>query len=407
MKQRQNAPVNHAEREPLQAAALSSAASVRSESFGASTEANNSPRQLAQGALMTQLMAGPSPASTAPAAAAGPGATVQLKGRIDLSKIDDEEKRKRIEVLIKQAREQRIADKQVARQTWLPDRHKDQADTMDSAYNSSMEAARKKYGLTIRGLKEKEGLSDEQYLDGERYYGAEEDGVFKRPDNGKHYVKGHNGVFMSRFVRRELNQYDIAALGPDDARKDLSSTGISTHSQVDIGRKKPRLYGDGGKLGQDLGTPEREFLQQSYGGGGNQFAFSHTATQHPILSNDHLNFGVKGRKDTNTTPHARIVTDLSKLNPEHRRAQWAMAPEEEGGHIIRRPETDFDEEWMKARRSKVIQSGYRNKEVLSSTIPAEAVVAIENGWETGDYTGGVSAAGQWFGGIKKDKEKGI
>ncbi|MBY0237174.1 MAG: hypothetical protein K2W93_19505 [Burkholderiaceae bacterium] len=405
---------------------------------------------------MTQLMAGQPPAGTAPVASAGPGATVQLKGRIDLSKIEDEEKRKRIEALIKQAREQRIADKQVARQTWLPDRHKDQADIMDNAYNSSMEAARKQYGMTIRGLKEKEGLSDEQYLDGERYYGAEKDGVFKRPDNGKEYVKGHNGVFMSRFVRRELNEHDLSAFTqePDmtevrrrapalnlgDISGSLSPTGASEHSETYGDRKKrardeikevperPRVKGRKAKPGVKaikakpyrpgsplvpakpgvaFNTDDREFLQQSLGGGGNQFAFSHTATQHPILSNDHLNFGVKGAKDSDLTSHARIVTDLSKVDQVHRRAQWAMAPEAEGGHIIRRPESDFSEQWMKGRRSKVIQSGYRNKEVLSSTIPAEAVVALENGWETGDYTGGVSAAGQWFGGIKKDKEKVI
>ncbi|ALT76849.1 hypothetical protein [Paucibacter sp. KCTC 42545] len=409
MKQRQNAPASHAEREPLQAAALSSAASVQSDSFGASTEANISPRQLAQGALMTQLMRSVAPPAAPQTGPAGAG-VVQRKGRVDLSKIEDEDKRKRIAEQIRVARELRISEKQTTRMNWLPsrvttglseDQIKAQADLSDDSYNSGMEAARKKYGQTLKGIRDEHGLNAEQYLDGERYYGVETNGVFKRPgDDGKEYVKGHNDTFMPRYIRRELNQFDIAKI---DGNKDLLPTGASHH-------------GDGGKFGEKKatdplhGTPftktDREFLQQSFGGGTNQIAFSHTASKHPILSNAHDNFGAP-KPGEELQPHGRIVTDLSKVDQSDRFAQWTLAPEDQGGHKIRRPESDFPATWM-GRRKKVIRSGYRNMEVLTSTVPSNSIVARENTWETGNpLLGGVSNAGQWFSGVKKDKEKKV
>lgn len=356
---------------------------------GAATAFDASPRQLQQGQHLAQLRAGhgvaPSPA--------------QRKGRVALDKIDDLEKKKRLEKAVATARDERIAAKQQARLTWL----KTADGSNDDDYNAAMEKARGDYGRKLWDLKLSEGLTAEQFPTGRDYYGTESGGIFKRPDNGKEYVEDANGVFVPRHVRRELNKFDLPKI---EGGQGLGPTGHDVH-----GKKVPkgRSYGDKTKKGQPLSVADREFLQQSLGGGENQFAISHTATHYPILSNDHLNFGVPGKKDLRTDPHGRIATDLSKIAKTDRRAQWAMAPEDQGGHKIRRKaDTSFPEGWMAPRRDKVVMSGYRNMEVVTGTVPQDSVVGRDADWETDDATGtGLSPAGEWYRALRRDKEKKV
>jgi len=331
-----------------------------------------------------------------PAAPLRAAEVAQLKGRVALDKIESPEKRKALEEEIAKAREARIAAKQQARAAWLghPDGSK------DDEYNAAMEKARGDYGKVLWSIKTREGLTAEQFPTGRDYYGTEGGGVFKRSDNGKEYVEDANGVFMPRHVRRELNKFDLPKV---QGGLGLTSTGQAVHGKnVDSGRK----YGDTAKTGTALNVADREFLQQSWGGGANQFAFSHTATHYPILSNDHHNFGAVGAKDLVTDPHGRITTDLSKIAKTERHAQWKLAPEDQGGHKIRRGAESFTEPWMANRRDKVITSGYRNMEVVTSGVPNDSVVETQLGWEAADASGkSLSPAGEWFRGVRRSKEK--
>lgn len=354
---------------------------------GAATAFDASPRQLQQGRHLAQLRADPG-------AAPGP---VQRKGRVALDKITDVEKKKRLEEAIAKARDERIAAKQQARLAWLGT-----ADgSKDDDYNTAMEQARGDYGRKLWDLKSSEGLTAEQFPTGRDYYGTESGGVFKRPDNGKEYVEDANGVFVPRHVRRELNKFDLPKI---QGGQGLASTGQAVHGKVGTGRK----YGDTTKTGTALSVSDREFLQQSWGGGGNQFAISHTATHYPILSNDHHNFGAVGPKDNVTDAHGRIATDLSKIAKTERQAQWKLAPENQGGHKIRRGAESFTEPWMANRRDKVTMSGYRNMEVVTSGVPQNSVADTQLGWEAADTTGkGLSPAGDWLKALRRDKEKKV
>jgi hypothetical protein len=381
---RQRPLPDHARSNGPQPASLSASTSA-----GASTaEFGDSPRQLQQGRQLAQLRA---PAASSPAAG-----VVQRKGRVALDKIESPEKRKALEEEIAKAREARIAAKQQARLTWLG--HPDGA--KDDEYNAAMEKARGDYGKTLWSIKTREGLTAEQFPTGRDYYGTESGGVFKRPDNGKEYVEGANGTFMPRHVRRELNKFDLPKI---EGGSGLTPTGHDVHGKK---VRDGRSYGDNTKKGQPLNVADREFLQQSLGGGANQFAFSHTATHYPILSNDHMNFGVPGKNDTLADPHGRIVSDMSKVPKDDRRAQWKLAPEEEGGHKIRRTADSFPDAWMGKRSDKVIMSGYRNMEVVTSTVPQASVAETQMGWEAADTSGkGLSPAGEWFRDFRRKTEK--
>jgi hypothetical protein len=355
---------------------------------GAANAFDGSPRQLQQSWHLAQLQVSHS-------IALGPA---QRKGRVALDKIEDPEKKKRLEEAIAKARDERIAAKQQARLAWLGT-----ADgSKDDDYNTAIEKARGDYGRKLWELKSTEGLKAEQFPTGRDYYGTESGGIFKRPDNGKEYVEDANGVFVPRHVRRELNKFDLPKI---QGGLGLASTGQSVHGKnVDTGRK----YGDTAKTGTALNVADREFLQQSWGGGANQFAISHTATHYPILSNDHHNFGAVGPKDQVTDAHGRIATDLSKIAKTERHAQWKLAPEDQGGHKIRRGAESFTEPWMANRRDKVVTSGYRNAEVVTSGVPQNSVADTQLGWEATDATGkGLSPAGEWYRALRRDKEKKV
>lgn len=344
-----------------------------------------SPRQQQQDAHLAQLKGTGASASMVGIA--------QLKGRVALDKIESPEKRRELEEEIAKARETRITAKHQARVAWLG--HPDGA--KDDEYNDAMEKARGDYGKTLWAIKIRKGLTAEQFPTGRDYYGTESGGVFKRPDNGKEYVEDANGVFMPRYVRRELNKFDLPKIKAGDG---LTPTGARTH-----GGKYGDSKNKAGKLNQPLDVADREFLQQSWGGGANQFAFSHTATHYPILSNDHHNFGAVGTKDLATDAHGRIVTDLSKIAKTERHTQWKLEEEDRGGHKIRRGAESFTEPWMKKRRDKVIRSGYRNMEVVTSGVPNAAVAKRQKGWEAQDASGkGHSAAGEWFKAFRKERE---
>ena len=344
----------------------------------------DSPRQRQQGEHLAQLQ------RTAPAAG-----VVQRKGRVALDKIEGAEKRAALSREIAEARDARIAAKQEARVAWLaqPD------GTKDDEYNAAMEKARGHYGNVLWNIKLREGLTAEQFPTGSDYYGPSSGGVSKRPDNGKEYVADANGVFAPRHVRRELNKFDLPKVEGDGG---LAPTGLGTHQKG---------YGDhkvSGRKGQAFNAADREFLQQSVGGGANQFAFSHAATHYPILSNDHLNFGKPSAKHPESDAHGRIVTDLSQIAQGERHAQWALAPEDQGGHKIRRNETDFAADWMHRRRDKVVTSGYRNMEVITGTVPKASIVDTQLGWEADDASGkGLSPAGERFRELRRQKEKKV
>lgn len=323
---------------------------------------------------------------------------IQRKARIELDKIDDPEQKERVRLAIEAARKTRRDEKQQARLAWLP-RDADTRDygDKDTLYNTAMAAARQKYGLTISALKDSEKLGNAQYKSGSDYYGENiGGGVFKRPE-GKEYVQDAKGVFIPRYVRRELSAADIDVVRDGG---DLEPTGASTHGSKagiwDVGSKK--------RKGEDLSSDDREFLQQSMGGGHNQFAFSHTASKHPILSNKHFSFG-KPEPGKEEEEHGRSITDMSLIGQQERRAQWTLAPEAEGGHKISRPISDFTMDWVTdARKRKVVSSGYRNMEVVTGSVPKDAIVAQQGDWEAGDYDLGVSNAGQWFDKVRKKKE---
>jgi hypothetical protein len=366
-----------------------------SASAGAASVYGDSPRLLEQGEHVAHLRSGEA------------GEVAQLKGRVAWNEIKDEEKREALKKEVEAAREARIAAKEKARKAWLKD------GGQDDEYNAAMEKARGDYGRALLDIKQRAGLSEDQFVTGRDYYGTEKDGIFTQPDTGKQYVQDANGVFIRRYARRELNKFDLPRL---EAGEGLAPTGHSVHGKGKVPvvvsdsdgdtdtatarpKKKPKARSFGDKARQDtpLSVKDREFLQQSLGGGENQFAFSHTSTGYPILSNDHKNFGKPGVNDKQSDPHGRIVTDLSKIPREDRFAQWTLADEAQGGHKIRREASSFPEAWMHKRRDKVTTSGYRNMEVVTSTVPQASVAELQYGWEEDDRSGrGLSPAGEWY-----------
>lgn len=310
---------------------------------------------------------------------------VQKKGRIDTSKIvapsanriDYENLKKRTEEKIQILRAERKSAKIEATQEWAASQGKD--DNRDEKYNATIADIRKRYeeGILAINKRLKElGISD-AYISGEGYYGTPTTAhgkVYKRADNGKEYVKDMRGTFVPRYVRRELNRND-------KVDSDIVPTGLSTYGEILDKGKVPDI--EGHDPTHKLSWEHREFLQQSRGGGGNQFAFSHTSTKRPILSNDHKSFG--------THPNGAILTDLSQLDSAQVAAQWQIDPTT--GHKILigddKHSTLGNRERFKERDKTVRMSGYRNMEVVTASIPAAAIAKkpTADGWSGTDWDG--------------------
>lgn len=320
----------------------------------------------------------------------GGGAPIQRKGRIDLDKVP-EGQREGVRLEIEKLKKAKRDDKDQRALTWLQQTN----GTTDQSYNDDMAGIRKRYEEGIQGLGK--NLPKEAYVHGDAYYGEQVDktGVYKRGDNKKEYVKDSRGTFIPRYIRRELNRNDPKT-------GDLKPTGISTYGELSS-EKNMDTTGLEGTAG--ISWPHREFMQQSGGGGGNQFAFSHTSTQRPILSNSHTSFGEHD--------NGAILTDLSKLDPGSFLAQWQLDPVT--GHKVplapgvhsalgfkeldRGPtKPKLPGTTPEVRDEVVRRSGYRNMEVVSATVPEGAIAkrwdGIDGTRDTYVKSGGTSNRGK-------------
>lgn len=320
---------------------------------------------------------------------------IQRKHRIDLSKVP-EDKKKNVQDKLEELKRAKKSGKLGKTATWATSPDKDES--RDDVYNKDIEGIRKAYEEGIIKLAKEEGVDTTALVSGDAYYGddVDENGVkiFRRPDTGKEYVKDMRGTFVPRYIRRELNHQD-------DLTGGIKTQGISTLGKL----KREKGYGPGGRGALTWG--QREFLQQSIGGGGNLFALSHTSTKRPILSNDHESFGAK------PDPHnhsGAILTDLAKMGGGKFAAQWTLDPVT--GHKVPLPEglhqtvDKFDKKKgvLKAgsgakRDKKVLLSGYRNMEVVAEAVPKEAIIQPDASWKKEEgpkstYHTGASQRGQ-------------
>jgi len=336
---------------------------------------------------------------------------MQQKGRIDLSGISEEIKKATIKEEIRKLKENRRHLKKEATKRWVNEHHPTDLPTQnnknlgiklkgdvlirnketntqnkllnqnrDETYNNEIMNIRKTYEESIATLATEKKLP---VISGDAYYGKETvsgSKIFKRSPqedgesdekSGKEYVKDMRGTFVPRYVRRELNQRD-------DISKDLKPTGIDTYGGLDTNKKVHDIVGQNPE--DKISWPHREFMQQSRGGGGNQFAFSHTSTKRPILSNDHESFGEH--------PNGAIITDLSKLNTEKFAAQWQIDPTtghkvslDETKHAVLGSEADF-----KQRDKTVRMSGYRNMEIVSDSVLKDSIVDMGGKLDKNDPT---------------------
>ena len=341
------------------------------------------------GARALQMKAAPSAGAAPLSAPRGRQAALQRKGRIDLNQVPFE-KRDQVQQAIEALKTKKRQDKLSRSQEWLG---KTDGKT-DEAYNTDMANIRMAYEAGIQGLAK--NLPKEAYVDKEAYYGSQVGStpVFKRPDNGKEYVRDSRGTFVPRYIRRELNQRDPKS-------GDLKPTGISTYGGLESD-KNMDITGLNASAG--ISWPHREFMQQSGGGGGNQFAFSHTSTKRPILSNDHESFG--------TYANGAILTDLSKVDHDKFLAQWGIDPTH--GHKVPLKPGDHQALGFKAQPGKggkrgrsavapdvrdqvVRRSGYRNMEVVTADVPETSIVKRWSGADgsRSDYAlNGISPRGQ-------------
>ncbi|WP_067067338.1 eCIS core domain-containing protein [Roseateles chitosanitabidus] len=346
-------------------------------------------------------------------AKAATGAPVQRKGRIDTASIGDEQERAKVELAIKALKEEKRQQKQTRTAAWageetpmLDDGKPDQqaAFDRDDKYNADIEALRATHEQAIAALAKEHELP---LISGAEYYGTRvgDSKVFRRPDNGKEYVKDHRGTFVPRYIRRERNARD--KVGKTLLGKGKTYHRLKTDDEVTL----PDAAEHGAPQAADqISWPHREFLQQSSGGGKTPYAFSHTSTKRPILSNTHHSFGGQNPKKPEETHKGAHITDLAHLDTEAIGAQWQLDPEH--GHKVRldtakhSPLSKGDGEELAKESRKVQMSGYRNMEVVTREIPADAVIdpGIE-GWDTlegptSDYhTGahaGTSKRGQEF-----------
>jgi len=333
---------------------------------------------------------------------------IQRKHRIDLSQVS-EDKKKTIQDKLEELKRTKKSEKLNKTTTWASRSGKD--DSKDAEYNREMEVIRKAYEEGIIKLARDQGVEATALVSGDAYYGDEEDEngvkVYRRSDTGKEYVKDIRGTFVPRYIRRELNYQDDLVGG-------IKTQGISTLGRL----KKEKQYGSGGVGSLTWG--QREFLQQSAGGGGNLFALSHTSTKRPILSNDHESFG---EKPVGFNHSGAIITDLAKLGGARFAAQWALDPVT--GHKVPLPEglhetvDRFDTKNKRvkvgsgAKRDKqVILSGYRNMEVVAEGVPKEAISQPDVSWKTEEgakstYHKGVSSRGQKMADFRAEKQEEV
>ena len=272
--------------------------------------------------------------------------------------------------------------------------NKDILKNADNQYNKALEIIRTAYEKAIVGLIKSEGLDPKLLISGDDYYGEEvsqeeevtKNPVFRRPDTGKEYVKDVRGTFVPRFVRRELNFRDVE--GDGSLKEEITTTGKSTLEQVTENAKSP-------VGGTPLTFKQREFVQQSSGGGDNQYLQSHTSTKRPILSNAHDSFG--GPPKGGYKHAGAVITDLAQIDKEKLAAQWTLGDSGQKKPLER---SDFDQSIGNDKRRDVVRmSGYRNMEVLTNSIPKEAMMQPDKSWKGEEgtiegYKDGESQRGQ-------------
>ncbi|WP_416762650.1 DUF4157 domain-containing protein [Roseateles sp. So40a] len=317
-------------------------------------------------------------------------APVQRKSRIDLDHDKTKGKKDEIAKKIEDLKAAKREAKRVKTANWVKDDGSGQPNTYptsrDTTFNTDIAGIRQKYELAIKALAESYGASD-ALKSGSAYYGtelAETPGVFKRPDNNKEYVQDRRGTFVSRYVRRELNRRD-------DINKPggLTPTGYGTYG--DLVNHKDALLPGGTTATDALSWNHREYLQQSMGGGGNQFAFSHTSTKRPILSNDHETFGEH---------NGAVLVDLAQLPKDSFGAQWQINPTDGHKEPLAPgklpPVTRWDSTKTDKQAEKVAMSGYRNMEIVAHNVSKASMVHHWAGPEgkKSVYDDGRSARGQ-------------
>lgn len=334
--------------------------------------------------------------------------TFQLKSRIDWDNLPDKVDKEKLREKVNALRAKRHNDKLELTKVWASSDGKDEG--RDDAYNVEIARVRKEYEEGIAQLAIAYGVEEQYLISGDDYYGEKvgDSKIYRRPDVGKEYVRDNRGTFVPRYIRRELNHQD------DLEGDSISTQGIKTYGRL----KREKEVGSGGQ--GEISWPEREFLQQSIGGGGNLFALSHTSTKRPILSNAHDSFGAK------PDPHnhsGAIITDLGQLGNSKFSAQWAIHPV--FGHKVPLDpgvHTPIDKWSTKkkaiipgsglARDEKVRSSGYRNMEVVAEEIPHAAHFQPNESWKTHegpktDYHDGVSKRGEELLAFRQQKQQEV
>ncbi|MBD2034100.1 DUF4157 domain-containing protein [Leptolyngbya sp. FACHB-321] len=357
---------------------------------------------------------------------------IQKKSRIDLTKVAlDERTREEIKQKIETLKANKRQAKKDKTSAWATSSGEDIS--RDKTYNDEIAKIREEFEKSIKALAKDTGLAETVLISGDKYYGdeVEEDAgngkklkFHRRDDTGKEYVKDSRGTFVPRYIRRELNH-------KDDLTSGITTQGINNYDAL-WGKKSTWGPGRNGSLTWE----DREFLQQSIGGGGNQFALSHTSTKRPILSNAHESFGAKspqkytdGKVKTGSSgsvmyyPHSgAIMTDLAKMGDTKFAAQWEI--DKVTGHKVPLPEGKHSTlDWYgfnsggsyvkgagKARDEVVRMSGYRNMEVVAEGVPKQAIIQPET-WKNIDegpkknYQGGESKRGQEMVKFREQKQK--
>ena len=327
---------------------------------------------------------------------------------IDWDKLPQDVDKVKLREKVKALRDKRHNDKLELTKIWASSNGKGEG--RDETYNLDIARVRMEYEVALGLLAKEHKIDKEVLISGDAYHGEEvgDSKVYRRPDVGKEYVKDDRGTFVPRYIRRELNHLD------DLEGESISTQGIGTYGKL----KKKKEVGAGGP-GQ-ITWPEREYLQQSIGGGSNLFALSHTATKRPILSNAHDSFGAKPEPNDHS---GAVVTDLAKMGDKKFSAQWAIDPV--FGHKV--PvnaglHTTLDKWSQKtkgtkpgsgaARDEKIRSSGYRNMEVVAEGIPKAAHLQPNDTWKTHegpktDYHSGTSSRGQEMLAYRQQKQQEV
>jgi len=342
------------------------------------------------------------------ASMANGGTVFQLKRRIDWDNLPDKVNKENLRERVNTLRETRHKNKLELTKAWV--RSIGKGEGRDNTYNDEIAKVRKQYEESLAQLAEEQGVDKQYLISDDKYYGEEVEGssVYRRSDVGKEYVKDNRGTFVPRYIRRELNHQDD--LGGDS----ISTKGIKTHGKL----KREKGLGSGGSA--EITWPEREFLQQSIGGGSNLFALSHSSTKRPILSNAHDSFGAEPDLHAHS---GAIITDLAQLGDKKFSAQWAIHPV--FGHKVPLDvgvHSTLDKWSIKdratkpgtglSRDEKVRSSGYRNMEVVAEGIPHAAHIQPNDSWKTHegpktDYHEGSSKRGEELLAYRKQRQQEV